>query len=313
MKHIFLSHSHVDRPIALELLGHIERLYHPYVKVFMSSHPDAISSGKDWRKEVIPHLEQADVMIVLITPNSEKSTWVSFEVGYFKGKSQSKPVHILRGIDSEIPSPFSDLQSKVITDIGELRNFFATLNKDIDITVELETSSLKSIVKAFDKLVERVPERSFRHFERLLIQSEWNKVYIEPFRETLVCADDMIFQLQVTYDETDDRVFHEPWHSKFPVSVAEEYFVNLVVSGTAVYQYVFVSGDGGRFFVPRPKIDTSSISTENSDVDNQRFYWDMDSIEMKILHHFERAGDRLFSFHHSLKEFADFCGIELRE
>jgi hypothetical protein len=110
---IFISHAHTERELAeawRELLTGIL----PGVQVFYSSQRDpqgGIGAGR-WRDVVLHQLQNADRILVLLTPQSVDSPWVLFEYGYARGLGQDDKIFpVLYWIDvNDVPSPVQDLQ-----------------------------------------------------------------------------------------------------------------------------------------------------------------------------------------------------------
>ena len=98
--------------------------------------------------------------------------------------------------------------------------------------------------------------------------------------------------------------FSEPWAKEFPDSHASSYNVNLNVSGATVKQELFVSCDGGRYFVPIPEI--SRVASESKSA-NHKLYYDRNSLRFLL-------GKRIGKFYTpvtTLEEFATWRGIEV--
>lgn len=110
---IFISHAHTERELAeawRELLTNIL----PDVQVFYSSQADpqgGIGAGR-WRDVVLHQLQNADRILVLLTPQSVDSPWVLFEYGYARGLGRDDRIFpVLYWIDvDDVPSPVQDLQ-----------------------------------------------------------------------------------------------------------------------------------------------------------------------------------------------------------
>ncbi len=126
---IFLSHSSGDKELAIELAQQIEREFAGMERVFASSRPDAIPSGTTWLEEVLNNLDCAEVMIILLTKQSENSVWVGFELGYFWKKANKKDIHVLNHPKAVIPNPLNTFQAKLINDVAQVQDFFTELCK----------------------------------------------------------------------------------------------------------------------------------------------------------------------------------------
>jgi predicted nucleotide-binding protein len=59
--------------------------------------------GSDWATEIEDALEESDVVVILVSPNSVASEWVNFELG-FALSAAKKVVPVLIN-DAELPGP----------------------------------------------------------------------------------------------------------------------------------------------------------------------------------------------------------------
>jgi len=79
MNHIFISHCQEDRKFAK---GCERRLQE---KGFTTWRSDTISAGQDWRGEIDKAIKDAFALIVVITPNSKASEYVTYEWSFAWG------------------------------------------------------------------------------------------------------------------------------------------------------------------------------------------------------------------------------------
>lgn len=74
---IYISHAVADKAaadkLAQELRARGQEVLHPF---------EDIEPGDNWHKKIGQALEEAKAMIVLLSPNSSKSSWVQKEVEY---------------------------------------------------------------------------------------------------------------------------------------------------------------------------------------------------------------------------------------
>lgn len=74
---VFLSYSDKDKALAGKLSAFLEE---NELDVFLAH--EKIEISKEWRSEIIKHLESSDVLLALLTPNFGRSAWANQEVGY---------------------------------------------------------------------------------------------------------------------------------------------------------------------------------------------------------------------------------------
>jgi hypothetical protein len=296
---IFLSHSSKDGDFVTRLSQEIEKEFIGE-KVFASIRPDAIKSGVPWQPTIIDHLDQVKAFIILITVSAENSVWVGFELGYFWKQATGKHIHALYHPTAKIPSPLNTLQSKSITDFGQLETFFRGLGESLGKQYSGQ-AKLAELVEQAKRITTPPPERSLRNFERFLEQSDWDEGDVEETR-IWICADDALFQIVVDFGSDEADEFIEPWTRKFPdAESGKAYPVKLNIGGVTIKRLFFISVDGGRYFVPRPKIKGLDANGK------QEFVWTKDSLEFKL----SKFISKFYHIHPTIEEFATHCGIEI--
>lgn len=74
MSHIFVSYAHADKAYVLKLVNFLRE--HGF-EVWMD---DDIPNGERWAKEIFDRLRTSSALIVVMSPDSERSEWVEKEV-----------------------------------------------------------------------------------------------------------------------------------------------------------------------------------------------------------------------------------------
>jgi hypothetical protein len=90
MVSIFISHAAPDRETAERLKRRLEETTSDSVEFFLSCDHRSIPPGVYWFDYIREALDKTDVMFVLASHHSERSSWVLFESGYVSGRG--KPV-----------------------------------------------------------------------------------------------------------------------------------------------------------------------------------------------------------------------------
>lgn len=272
---IFLSHSSQDAWFAQALEAEITSVFQPNVRVFAYSRPDAIPSGSLWMDKIITNLEQADAFVILITRPAENSVWVGFELGYYSKKSNRERIYALNHLTATIPSPLDTWQAKLVIDPRQLQDFFQSLSTDLHVNYSANPN-VEYLAELASQLSVRPPERSLANFARLLDTSSWDKIHVEGC-DTWICADDVLFQIVSSNENTGSEPYEEDWVEQFPSKPpARLYEVNLKVAGLTIEQFFFVTLDSARYFVPMPEIEW----TNNSGV--RKFIWRRSSLIFKV-------------------------------
>ena len=81
---VFISHSFTDARLAKRVADKLkDHGFHVWDET-------QVLPGENWAESLSQALESSDAMVVLLTPNSVKSTNLSHEIGYALGKKQYK-------------------------------------------------------------------------------------------------------------------------------------------------------------------------------------------------------------------------------
>ena len=79
MSTIFISHSTLDKTIALQVLERLRK--QGYEALFLDSDPEAgIKAGRDWERDLYRNLKLAAAVVVLCSPDSMASRWCFAEI-----------------------------------------------------------------------------------------------------------------------------------------------------------------------------------------------------------------------------------------
>ncbi len=134
---IFFSHSTQDKdkifPIQERLLSATKNT----IEVFMSSDGNSIRMGTNWLKKIEDALQECKLMFVWITPQSLKSTWVPFELGYAYSKGIKVVPIGFNGVRVEdLPPPINILQGFNIISEDSLHNVVQLINEEFQTAFE---------------------------------------------------------------------------------------------------------------------------------------------------------------------------------
>lgn len=126
---IFFSHSSADKAVLLKLKALFCEKTGGTIDVFLSSDGQSIPLGKNWVHRVQEALDEAKIMVVFLTPNSLRSSWIYFEAGYaYSKKIRVVPVGFLGADISSAAPPISLLQGFNIETKDGLDNLIALVN-----------------------------------------------------------------------------------------------------------------------------------------------------------------------------------------
>lgn len=118
-RHIFVSLTHADTPIAEALRDALRDLFGDFLKVHFSTSKEletGIGSGDDWFQWIVDKVVDCDFAFILITPSSVHKPWILWEAGAVAGaaiatqaKSPRKVRPLVYQLPTEmIPSPIRD-------------------------------------------------------------------------------------------------------------------------------------------------------------------------------------------------------------
>lgn len=113
---IFLSYSHFDRSLALELEHKFSACG---LRCFLSEKD--VSSGSEWVEKIRDSIRESERVMLLITPRSVNSPWIFIEAG--AAWMESKPIiPLVQFVDiRELPEIIKGVQIKNIeTEVGKL-------------------------------------------------------------------------------------------------------------------------------------------------------------------------------------------------
>lgn len=126
---VFFSHSSADKEVLLKLKALFCEKTGGTIDVFLSSDGQSIPLGKNWVHRVQEALDEAKIMVVFLTPNSLRSSWIYFEAGYAYSKNiRVVPVGFLGADISSVAPPISLLQGFNIETKDSLDNLIALVN-----------------------------------------------------------------------------------------------------------------------------------------------------------------------------------------
>jgi hypothetical protein len=149
---IFISHITEERELAGVIRDALQRDFLGMVDVFVSSDSVSIEMGSKWLEQISTALEDAQIELVLCSPDAVKRPWINFEAGagWVKGIPVVPVCHTgLRVVD--LPIPLSMLQGMQATDTAGLERLYALIAKQLGSTVPAgDHAKLVAQVQAFE-------------------------------------------------------------------------------------------------------------------------------------------------------------------
>jgi hypothetical protein len=84
---VFISHISEEKDVALKLQTLIRSAFSDAFDVFVSSDPQSLGGGEDWYHHILANLSKAQIILILLSPESSERPWINFEAGVGKGKN----------------------------------------------------------------------------------------------------------------------------------------------------------------------------------------------------------------------------------
>lgn len=125
---VFLSHLTLETKLAEILQTAITRDFIGLTSFFVSSDISSIPPGDQWERKLIAGLASSSLHIVLCSPESVHRPWINFETG----AACLREIPIIpichSGLaPSQLPSPLSNFQSIVASDLQGLQKLYARI------------------------------------------------------------------------------------------------------------------------------------------------------------------------------------------
>jgi len=109
----FISYYSDEEADAEDITNHLLTTFHKYnLEVFMASRWDSLAPGDNWENKIINAVNEANLLIVLVSFDALTRPWINFEIGVAWAKST--PILLLchKGMDpNALPRPYGGLQS----------------------------------------------------------------------------------------------------------------------------------------------------------------------------------------------------------
>jgi hypothetical protein len=129
---VFVSHAAVDAEIATAFKVDAESSFLGLCHLFVSSNLDSLSGGSEWIKEIKTNLENARILVGLLSPIAVERPWIYFEFG--AGWIRSIPTVAVchSGLAREqLPVPLSHFQALNLLDELHLRHLYEQISSAI--------------------------------------------------------------------------------------------------------------------------------------------------------------------------------------
>lgn len=111
--HVFISHFTPEREIAAHIQGYLQEVFGPHLHVFRSSDDHSIPTGSPQYQTILKALEEAKVLVVLLSEVSTTRPWVCFETGYGVSSRMELVLWLVRGTTpGQLLSPFAEMQAR---------------------------------------------------------------------------------------------------------------------------------------------------------------------------------------------------------
>jgi hypothetical protein len=109
-RRVFISHVHEEAALGAVVKAVIEDVFrNPAITAFLSSDMQDLPAGRKWLDVITAELDQARVVVSLISPTSLRRPWVNIELGagWIKGRHVIPLCHSGQRV-ADLPRPFGD-------------------------------------------------------------------------------------------------------------------------------------------------------------------------------------------------------------
>jgi hypothetical protein len=125
---VFVSHAAKDAAIATQFKEDVERRYLGLCTLFVSSSLDSLKAGDEWIQTIKRNLNDAAIMIGLLSPRAIQRSWVYFEFG----AAWVRDIPVIPVCHSglprdKLPVPLSIFQALDLTDKDHLQHLYTQI------------------------------------------------------------------------------------------------------------------------------------------------------------------------------------------
>ena len=169
---VFVSHAAVDSELATAFKEDAETNFLGMCRLFVSSNLDSIAGGSEWIREIKANLEQASILVGLLSPVAIQRPWIYVEFG--AGWIRSIPTIAVchSGLFREqLPVPLSNFQALNLADEVHLRHLYEQVSAAVG--CKLPPANFAGLVARYKDITEvhRCARAIREWFSRLL---SWN-------------------------------------------------------------------------------------------------------------------------------------------
>jgi hypothetical protein len=129
---LVISHRHKDEPIAKGLVSSLETAFEiqPTYVVCTSTRPHRIVVGEPISERLRNDLAAAEVVMGLVAPDTNQSSWVPFEMGAAWGRKRPTwPLLILGATVENLPGPMRELNALSLSDPSDCQDLMESLDR----------------------------------------------------------------------------------------------------------------------------------------------------------------------------------------
>jgi hypothetical protein len=212
---LFISHASSDGEFAQVLQNEIGKVFADGIEVFCTSSPGAIKASKDWLASIEEKLDNAQAVIVIVTPVSIERPWLWFEVGAFwlRARKDQTAIYPLCAPEIDLgnlPSPLDRLQALSMGKSQDLKLLFEGLIRQFNFG-KISSFRAANITKRIPKY-KNVKLDEIDMQERVLYSGEYTGYSDEELKEIIYSeylsnASDEIKDDPSLYDERESSIY----------------------------------------------------------------------------------------------------------
>ena len=154
---VFLSHLTIEKQLAEILMEALKRDFIGLAEFFVSSDTTSIPVGEKWLEKTVAGLKDADLHLVLCSPEAVRRLWISFETGaaYLRGTPIIPICH--SGISpDQLPAPLSAFEGLRLSDREGLLKLYNSIASKLGSGVpDARLGDLASDVARFESVYQK--------------------------------------------------------------------------------------------------------------------------------------------------------------
>lgn len=210
---IFISHGSNDKDLALALKRMLDQSFTGAIDTFVSS--SDLLPGEDWYSVIRARVQNANFVLVLLTPFSYQKSWVIFEAGAAVGRGLNPIPICAKGLDIfKVIEPLNTYQVISLQDEEQVNLLVRKIELEFKLVSSINAEHIDKVLELSKPLLEQMPGplppavKDREYFEVEELKREWaelaedRKVFWDALRECFPVfrSESEILNDQITFE-----------------------------------------------------------------------------------------------------------------